>query len=1762
MKTAIINSSEIVDEVSPIISSSPRTTRIKSRNSISIVKKEFRLIDFNIYDEKEEEEENDSSSSEDGNNNREQKPKYRSDNSKFVIQMFGLNEIGETCCLYLDEYYPFFYIRVGKNWKENNLNILMLDIKRRIGKFYQESILDYELLDSEKLYGFANGQKSRFIKINFKNIAVMNKVKNLWYSPRIIGSDEEKKRIEFISQSTILELYESNIPPILRYFHIYGISPSGWISINLSKVRTSQVKTTTCTFEYICKPSQIIPLPLKETIVPYKICSFDIEASSSHGDFPIPKKTYKRLSTNIIDYFIKQHEATQILEPEFSKKIFQNCINAAFGFARNSLIDIVYPKIQITKKELEKIIIYAIKFPITSTTLATSQDIVELLTIDAIFTQMASSIEPSEGDNADEDDNTNIIVNKKLITTKKKKADTQIKQENTIIDLLLEKDTHTRDERIQIMNELLTSLFPRLEGDKATFIGSTFIRYGEKEPYRNHCIVLNTCDTVEGVEIISVEKEEQLLITWAQLIQEENPDIIIGYNIFGFDYEFMFRRAEELNCTHEFLQLSRKIGEVCMNQKTTPPTIETKKIVLASGEYNLKFPLITGRVQIDLYCYFRREFNLPSYKLDDVAGQNISDDIKSVEYCIETHTTKLITQNTIGLHRNDYIHIELLSFTTDYYDDGKKFIITNITENYIEIDGDLSVLTTMSSSGKTFRWCIAKDDVSPQDIFRLTAGTSQDRARVAKYCIKDCNLVQHLMKKIDIITGFIEMSSICSVPISFLIFRGQGIKLTSFVAKKCREKNILMPDLEKSTENDGFEGAIVLPPKCSMYMDNPVACVDYSSLYPSSMISQNLSHDSKVWTKEYDLKNTLIRETGDKDNSTGLYIYDNLEGYEYIDIEFDTFEYRRKNITSSADKVKIGKKVCRWAQFPHGKYGVMPSILKELLGARAATRKKIKTETDPFIQNILDKRQLGYKVTANSLYGQCGAKTSTFYEKDIAASTTATGRMMIIYAKTVIEEAYNNRVYERKSGEVVLTNAEYVYGDSVASYTPILVRVNKHFNYIYTIEELAEKHGYGNKWVSFYNKEKENKEFCEIYDVESWTDAGWTKISRVIRHKLDPRKKMMRILTHVGLVDVTDDHSLLTRELEAISPKDACIGTELLHRKMYIDDSKITCDIMTLSEARIIGNIWGKESIKEYHITKFIEINKSLCDILHEQNREVYNDILPTLPEHQIAEYQQSHLKSNGRETISDNILDEVNTCHNKIIPNNKNKIISYFDSAIKRTTTWLSSYKNIDKNKSHKLYEKTSYSEQNNICSKTINAYRTLNKNVLKIIESIYITKRIPSEIFNSSFKVRKSFWEGLCDAYGYKDNNYIKIYQYNQIIASQLFLLADSFGWLVSIKYENIIGKLANNNHDNGSFIINVSKTGRYCRFPCDIIHKQEIINYTGYVYDLTTQNHHFAAGIGNMIVHNTDSVFFTFNLKNTITHKPIVGKEALEITIEIAQDAAKLCSKWLKSPMELSYEKTMMPFILLSKKRYVGMLYEYSATKGKLKYMGLSIKRRDSCDYLKDTYGGILNILMKEQNIIKAVDFLKESLEQLILGNVPMEKLIITKALRSDYKNPSQIAHKVLADRIKQRDEGNAPKSGDRMRFIHFVVENDKYNKKKILQGDKIETPEFILENKLKIDYTFYITNQLMRPLQQLFGLAITDIWKAQKKTFPLTRYSFEISELSNKYPDLEEFMKKKEKYCSEKIKELLFEPVLKKIYDKNNKIQTIDKFLAIK
>ena len=171
-----------------------------------------------------------------------------------------------------------------------------------------------------------------------------------------------------------------------------------------------------------------------------------------------------------------------------------------------------------------------------------------------------------------------------------------------------------------------------------------------------------------------------------------------------------------------------------------------------------------------------------------------------------------------------------------------------------------------------------------------------------------------------------------------------------------------------------------------------------------------------------------------------------------------------------------------------------------------------------------------------------------------------------------------------------------------------------------------------------------------------------------------------------------------------------------------------------------------------------------------------------------------------------------------------------------------------------------------------------------------------------------------------------------------------------------------------------------------------------------------------------------------------------------------------------------------------------------------------------------------------------------------------------MRSGYKNPKSIAHKVLADRITARDPGNKPGPGDRIPFAYISVPG-----KKVLQCDKIETPTFIQENNLKLDYSFYITNQIMKPVQQLFALVIEKIWSMQNKRPKLVKYKKDVEELKRKViglvdEDMEKFKDKfdeklEELRCKE-VKALLFDEYLRETNNEKAGVQSLTKFFVKK
>ena len=153
-----------------------------------IPKEMFRLFDFNIMDKMPEsyEDQSDADSETDaytGGNEGEEGPPSSSSTltDQFIIQMFGVNEVGETCSIFVSDYRPFFYVLVTDSWSISTKTAFVTHLKKRIGKYYQNGILDAKLIKRKKLYGFDNGKEYKFVCIMFDNIRTFNKVKDLWY---------------------------------------------------------------------------------------------------------------------------------------------------------------------------------------------------------------------------------------------------------------------------------------------------------------------------------------------------------------------------------------------------------------------------------------------------------------------------------------------------------------------------------------------------------------------------------------------------------------------------------------------------------------------------------------------------------------------------------------------------------------------------------------------------------------------------------------------------------------------------------------------------------------------------------------------------------------------------------------------------------------------------------------------------------------------------------------------------------------------------------------------------------------------------------------------------------------------------------------------------------------------------------------------------------------------------------------------------------------------------------------------------------------------------------------------------------------------------------------------------------------------------------------------------------------------------------------------------------------------------------------------
>jgi hypothetical protein len=596
------------------------------------------------------------------------------------------------------------------------------------------------------------------------------------------------------------------------------------------------------------------------------------------------------------------------------------------------------------------------------------------------------------------------------------------------------------------------------------------------------------------------------------------------------------------------------------------------------------------------------------------------------------------------------------------------------------------------------------------------------------------------------------------------------------------------------------------------------------------------------------------------------------------------------------------------------------------------------------------------------------------------------GRQMIETTKNYVETNF--------------PGAKVRYGDSVMPETPVLIKLDGVIKTV-KIENLAEI------WESYpgFLKSGTDKESSEISRVEAWTHNGWQSIKRVIRHKC--QKKIYRILTHTGLVDVTEEHSLLGPNIELVKPSDVSVGTRLFHSFPKFENTK---NITDMEHMFVIGVFVGDGSCGTYD-----------CPSGRKSSWAINNKDL--------------------------DLLDKCQTILEKVYPD--------FDFVI------------MDTLQSSGVYKLTPRGR--------------VTKFVTEWREMCYDgqAKKIPQIVF-STLESKTAFLEGLWASDGCRRDNLVsgcrRIDTKNQITAQWYYLLLTSMDFNVSL---NTRGDKPN--------VFRLTWTESSFRKDPVAIKKIFVLHdsWDGYVYDLETESGTFQAGIGKMIVKNTDSVMVEFDVGDR------KGQEAIDYSWVQGELAAEQCTKLFKKPNNLELEKVYCPYFLYSKKRYAAKMYEKTKAGTvdftKIDVKGLQSERRDTCQYVRETLKNLLQMILNSDDPKPAVEFAREAAKKLRDGQVPHDKLYMSKQLASDYK--TKMPHVMVRDKIKKRAPGSEPQQGDRVSFL--IVRG------KGLMAEKAEDPEWVREHNIKVDYDYYFEHQMKKPVCDL----LEPLGLTEKTLFPL-------------------------------------------------------------
>ena len=130
------------------------------------------------------------------------------------------------------------------------------------------------------------------------------------------------------------------------------------------------------------------------------------------------------------------------------------------------------------------------------------------------------------------------------------------------------------------------------------------------------------------------------------------------------------------------------------------------------------------------------------------------------------------------------------------------------------------------------------------------ATTAEQMHEVAKYCIIDALSCQRLMVKHNAINKYREVASVAFLSLFDAHYFAGGMKVCNLLSASAWQRGILTSMISsQQTETGKFPGAYVFPPVKGLENRCPVTGLDFASLYPSLIMTYNLSPEKSFYLK-------------------------------------------------------------------------------------------------------------------------------------------------------------------------------------------------------------------------------------------------------------------------------------------------------------------------------------------------------------------------------------------------------------------------------------------------------------------------------------------------------------------------------------------------------------------------------------------------------------------------------------------------------------------------------------------------------------------------------------------------------------------------------------------------------------------------------------------------------------------------------------------------------------------------------------------------